>query len=283
MSDNKNHIDPQHSLGELDELLFDKASIPFQKDKSDVLNEIMTKSKSKTLWQFTAVKIAASLLLLAVAATAFSRFYTQTVSTAALKIADVELPDGSLVKLNENSQLSYHPYWWWANRSLEFEGEAFFEVQKGSQFSVVSNKGTTTVLGTSFNINTRKQHYQVFCKTGKVQVTSGPQLVVLEPGHMAQLASSGELTKTTSSLNNNVLQWTNGLFHFENTVLMDVFNQLESHYGVAIKTHRGVDLYTTCTAVFTRPSTAYQALETLCISNSLQLEQVSETEFFISK
>lgn len=282
MSDNKHHIDPQHNLGELDELLFEKATIPFQKDKSAVLNEIMTKSKSKTLWQFTAVKIAASLLLLAVAAAAFSRFHTKTISTESFKMAEVELPDGSQVKLNETSQLSYHPFWWWANRSLQFEGEGFFEVEKGSQFSVVSEKGTTTVLGTSFNINTHDDQYQVFCKTGKVQVVSDTHQVVLEPNDMANLTETGELNKTTSSLH-NVLQWTNGLFHFENMVLTDVFNQLESHYNVTIKTHRGVDLYTTYTAVFTRPASAYDALETICLSHNLQVEQVSETEFLISK
>jgi transmembrane sensor len=41
---------------------------------------------------------------------------------------------------------------WSKERTLSLEGEAFFEVQKGSKFSVVTSDGIVEVLGTSFDV-----------------------------------------------------------------------------------------------------------------------------------
>ena len=81
----------------------------------------------------------------------------------------VTLPDNSIVTLRGGSELSYAPYWWFADRSLQFEGEAFFDVEKGSSFTVQSDNGVTQVLGTSFSIYANDENYEVFCKTGKVK------------------------------------------------------------------------------------------------------------------
>ena len=56
------------------------------------------------------------------------------------------------------------------SRKVSLEGEAFFEVNPGKKFEVVSKFGKTIVLGTSFNIYSRNSSYQVTCMTGKVKV-----------------------------------------------------------------------------------------------------------------
>ena len=71
--------------------------------------------------------------------------------------------------LNAASRLQYHPYWWRFERQVKLEGEVFL-VKPGTLFKVVSEKGTTEVLGTEFNIYSREKNYSVFCQSGTVKV-----------------------------------------------------------------------------------------------------------------
>ena len=57
-------------------------------------------------------------------------------------------------------------------RILKLKGQVYFEVKKGSKFSVRSTQGIVSVLGTSFNIYDREGAYKVECFTGKVKVES---------------------------------------------------------------------------------------------------------------
>ncbi|MFY0675255.1 MAG: FecR family protein [Bacteroidia bacterium] len=289
MKNPKDHINSEQRLGDIDEKLFEKANIKFKKSAADVLAEIKAsksvidepKSEAKVI-KLGAWRVAAAIALLAVSSLVFMRFYSNKYSTVQYELADVELPDGSTVKLNENSELSFNPYWWFANRSIIFEGEAFFEVEKGSKFSVVSNNGTTSVLGTSFNINSRGNGYEVYCHTGKVKVENEQSHTIIEPLQMASTANNGQL-ETTQVNNDVVLSWTNGLLNFNNASLTTVFAELEAQYDITINVNRKVDLYATYSGIFTKPTNPIDALSIICVSNNLEFEMVDERTFIISK
>ena len=72
--------------------------------------------------------------------------------------SEILLPDGSAVTLNANSKLQYYTH---SARKVWLEGEAFFEVKKipetAEPFQVVTNDLTITVLGTTFNVNSRNE------------------------------------------------------------------------------------------------------------------------------
>lgn len=55
--------------------------------------------------------------------------------TAYGEVASVQLPDGTLVTLNGNSQLKYSRLYWWfmEERKVALKGEAFFDVVKRKQ------------------------------------------------------------------------------------------------------------------------------------------------------
>lgn len=116
--------------------------------------------------------LAAASIILICCSTAFLKFYTKSYETLSNEHLAVILPDGSMVQMNENSSLGVNPYWWRFLREVELSGEAFFDVKKGKRFDVVSARGMTTVMGTSFNIFAQKNHYEVTCHTGKVRVTN---------------------------------------------------------------------------------------------------------------
>ena len=112
----------------------------------------------------------AAVFVLFLGISGFFRFYSKTITTQAGSHLAMSLPDGSKVNLNAQSTLTYHPYWWRFERKVTFEGEGFFEVEKGKRFSVISKLGTTQVLGTTFNIFSRNDVYRVTCISGSVKV-----------------------------------------------------------------------------------------------------------------
>ncbi|WP_443939376.1 FecR family protein [Pedobacter sp. MW01-1-1] len=86
----------------------------------------------------------------------------------------VTMPDGSVVYLNGDSKIRYNINFNKGKRIVYLEGEAFFDVQHRPKqpFIVYTGAVSTTVLGTSFNINaySSSKNIAVTVQTGKVGV-----------------------------------------------------------------------------------------------------------------
>jgi len=63
------------------------------------------------------------------------------------------------VVLNSKSTISFNKTDWKNNRQLTLDGEAYFKVEKGSTFTVNTNNGSVTVLGTQFNVNSTRRFF----------------------------------------------------------------------------------------------------------------------------
>ena len=234
-SNNKNQFE-KHS-----ELFFKKAQIPFEKSKDEVWDQISgqleEKSSPRTAKMSTeriVFSLAASLIIL-LSIGSFFRFYTNTVTVEAGERLTYQLPDGSSVELNAQSVLRYHSLWWNISRQLSFEGEAFFNVEKGRAFSVTSIKGKTEVLGTSFNLYSRPDAYKVTCVTGKVKVSNKTnEEVVLTPEYTASIISDGTIMVQKNNNTEQTISWIDGLFNFTAVPLREVIHEIERQYGVQI-------------------------------------------------
>ncbi len=163
----------------------------------------------------------------------FIRFHQVEYITIAGEQLAVDLPDGSVVDLNGQSTVKFYPLWWKVNRSLEFEGEGYFEVEKGKRFSVISKNGMTSVLGTSFNIYSRDEEYEVNCLTGKVQVEvlDGLQKIIY-PNQKAVL-NNNQLDVSESNAARST-DWKNNTFYFTSTPVKRVFREIEIAYNIKI-------------------------------------------------
>lgn len=80
------------------------------------------------------------------------------------------LPDNSKVTLSPLAEVKYSKTDWHKNRNLQLDGQAYFEVVKGSQFSVDVPQGSINVLGTKFEVIESKKSLKVNCTEGKVKV-----------------------------------------------------------------------------------------------------------------
>lgn len=142
-----------------------------------------------------------------------------------------ELPDGSIAYLNAGSSMSYSPDEWDENRSLELTGEAYFDVEKGSQFTVQTNHGDVTVLGTEFNVFSRAEGFEVRCYEGKVRVEAAGDEEVLTPGMKSAMNDDGLMASEFGNMKDH---WKDGTFSWESANLGDVFKEVERHYSVKI-------------------------------------------------
>jgi ferric-dicitrate binding protein FerR (iron transport regulator) len=160
------------------------------------------------------------------------------------EVKRITLPDGSLVVLNAHSQLRLPKDWSDRDdRQVWLEGEAYFQVAKkpgtGQKFVVHTPELDVQVLGTRFNVNTRRRQSVVSLEEGKVQLLlhTGAQRVLekkalqLKPGETAIVNPSAD---TVLHENKEVVYhsgWSRNEFHFESTPLSEVARMIEDVYG----------------------------------------------------
>jgi len=149
-------------------------------------------------------------------------------------------PDQSSAQLNSGSSIEYNPQNWETKREVVLKGEAFFEVEKGTTFEVVTNNGSVIVLGTSFNVYTRGKRFKVSCLTGKVEVKTEQHTLVLKPGDAVFLNPDNKRLEPSNILDDHKVDWLEGEYYFENVPLSKVFEEMERQFNVDIKLDRSV-------------------------------------------
>jgi len=221
--------------------VFGKGKIAWEKSEADIWAELEKKITAqpagrsvKLRTQIARWSVAAIfILLIGLAGTAI--FNSKTVESLPGEHLTALLPDGSKVELNAGSTLTYHPLTWKLQRKLNFEGEGFFNVQRGKKFLVESSKGTTQVLGTSFNIYARDENYRVTCLTGKVDVSSAAgEHVILLPNNHVEL-EEGKLVLKKMFDPERAFGWKNNHFFFAGRPLIEVIDEIERQYAVTIQ------------------------------------------------
>lgn len=215
--------------------------IPWEASKEEVWQnleqsiqsrEVKVHRMSTSVW----IRLAAALVVVLVSSGLFMRFFERQVACDSGEHLTHQLPDGSTVELNSGSSISYHPFWWRLSRSLDFEGEAFFQVQKGKRFVVESERANTQVLGTSFTIYSRDADYRVVCHTGKVQVrdSNSDQSAFLLPNQIAQLQANGRFELKVKEVLPDPTPWKSRIFEYRGTNLNEVIEEIERQYDVLI-------------------------------------------------
>lgn len=154
-----------------------------------------------------------------------------------------ELEDGTIVKLNAGSKLTFQNVFASHERKVKLEGEAFFDVKRDENrpFIVETKNLITTVLGTSFNIKSYPQD-GVSCvavASGKVKVmrsqdtnTPGSQYFLLDKNQMITYNLSDNSITKKESISDAVFLWKDNIIHFERSDFKFIINTLKRWYGV---------------------------------------------------
>lgn len=165
------------------------------------------------------------------------------------EVRAIELPDGSMVTLAPNSEISWDEEEWSnvvamkekrlksgsARRKLKLRGKALFDVEKGAPFSVESSTGTVKVLGTIFEVDDFEEGMNVICYEGKVEAKPKrkSKSVVIARGE-GYLYFKGNWEGKVR-VRGNAPEWLQNQTKFENAPLEQVIKSLEKLYGIRIE------------------------------------------------
>jgi ferric-dicitrate binding protein FerR (iron transport regulator) len=285
MENNNRNIKPGSDMDFMNSL--PKIDVKYSKSKEDVWKELsamasVQKPKAKTITLSWIKYAAAACIILLMGFAGFAYFYTNTTYCPKGKHLSVTLPDNSQVELNANSSISYKPYMWNFTRKVKFEGEAFFDITKGSKFEIESKYGKTFILGTSFNIYARGNDYKVTCYTGKVKVVSTltSDKILLLPNDHAYLTKNGKLEVFKDEKAKNKVSWRNHFFLFTDTPLKHVFEEIELQYDIHIVEKGKFDK--THTGNFGKGMTVEQVLYNVCKPNDLRFVKGPRNKYIIT-
>lgn len=161
-----------------------------------------------------------------------------TITTSIAEKKHFTLPDGSEVVLNAGSSIEYNKENWEETRQLELTGEAYFKVTTGKRFTVKTQTGTVSVLGTQFNIFARDAQLNVFCYEGLVSVAFQDTLIKLPGSNGLKLNHGNLITKTQSPV--TAPSWIANESSFENATVATVLKELQRQYPVTVNAPKKV-------------------------------------------
>lgn len=189
-------------------------------------------------WSIAAVVLLA--VLLSVFASLFIWEQPDSVKSYATSNAEqriITLDDGSVIRLNRDSNIEV-----WDNdkasvREVRLQGEAFFDVAKDPDrpFIIHMEEAVVQVLGTSFNVK-EGEEVMVAVKEGVVSLRNRnheeKSAATLTAGQLGLLSNDGHDVKIEETDVENYMSWMNGYLRFDSMPFDQVIRQLERIYGM---------------------------------------------------
>ncbi|MBC8767516.1 FecR family protein [Arenibacter sp. BSSL-BM3] len=180
------------------------------------------------------LSIAAAIALIFTATFLYYGTLNEEVSTQYAERAEIVLPDASEVQLNADSQISYSKKNWDNKRNIALNGEAYFKVAKGKRFTVTTENGTVTVLGTQFNVENRKGYFEVACYEGLVSVIYNKKEVKLPAGN-SLVVINGEV-QALEIPNIKEPSWIRNESNFKSIPLKYVLDEFQRQFNLEVAT-----------------------------------------------
>ena len=264
--------------------------VPFRLSKEEALARLKTRiangekviepvvhTRLRLLYFFSS---AAAIILIFIGMRIFllSNHATQIIADKGKHI-EYQLPDGSQVFMNAESNIDFEKSKFTTTRYLTLDGEAFFKVKKGKAFTIHTQYANVKVLGTSFDVLTRTNTFKVSCLSGKVLVYSDKQAIVIFPGQSIILANN-KLSKYQDKNIEKAANWRLGRFYFENIALNLVFKELERQFNVNVVLPEENNKF--FTGEFNNKNLA-DALDIVCIPMDLTYEIENNNKVIISR
>ena len=152
------------------------------------------------------------------------------------KTKTVSLNDGTKVHLNAGTTLSYSKNFNSTSREVTLNGEAYFEVEKGSSpFIILTDLAKVTVLGTKFNVRSREDGFEIGVNEGKVKIENKTKSIDLKKGEQVDISIDQPKIISVSKVSNFYPGWKNNKLICDNSSLEKICKELERRYDIKIQ------------------------------------------------
>ena len=208
----------------------------FESAKSyEKLNQIIEKKNAKNnrvMWLAAAsVLVVLGAIFFALNSNNSIQFATEPGVNQNLNLEDnsrINLYGGSLLTLDKDFNTD--------NRIILFEGVAHFDVTKNTDkpFTIQTDKGTITVLGTTFTVHAEEEsdRFAIDVFEGKVKVQSKDETAILIQGMHLEVTDDG---KFLISQGKKDIPYSMTQFNFVDTKVIDIIKEIENQFGVSIE------------------------------------------------
>lgn len=189
------------------------------------------------------------------------------------------LPDGTRIWLNASTKLRFPASFTGAERIVELEGEAYFEVARNERqpFRVKAHGLDVDVLGTHFNVMAYADEpaIQTTLLEGKVRLSNGKQAVVLQPGQEGRLTERQQLLVRKADLE-QAMAWKNGMFIFNDEPLPSIMRKISRWYDVDV-TFRNPGTTLSFAGTISRFKNVQDVLHMLSLTGTVQFRVENKT------
>lgn len=209
---------------------------------------VTKRMRRRRMLGMTAAAAAAVLLLLYAGNLFFGwvQGYPSEYTTAYGERRVLDLPDGSVVHLNAGSRLVLGKNWKKGDREVWLEGEAYFMVEPKpatrAKFTVHTRGLDIEVLGTQFNVNTKREYTRIVLEEGKVRLLTQAdnperrQELIMAPGELADyFPETVRLTHRHPSKVEAYTSWREGYLVYDKATISEVIADIQSTYGLEVR------------------------------------------------
>jgi ferric-dicitrate binding protein FerR (iron transport regulator) len=148
----------------------------------------------------------------------------------------LDLPDGSVVWLQPNSEIKYPKEFDPTKRQVFFSGQAYFDITHNpySPFIVSVKNLKINVLGTKFYVKAKSSndHIETGLISGKVNLTGEGFEKTLLVNEVVIFSSKRNSIIETRSLQQNAFEWNSNSMVFSNCDLGTLLNNISDWYGL---------------------------------------------------
>ncbi|MCW9706574.1 FecR family protein [Fodinibius salsisoli] len=204
------------------------------------------------------------------------------------------LSDGTKVTLNAGSKIIAPKVFSDSARTLQLEGQAFFDVATDSTrpFLVNTDRSLTKVLGTRFDVKAypTDSRVEVTVAEGKValqavrSINDAGNAQVITRGYQGYLSPEGNASVTKVGDINSYIGWTKGQLVFNNDPFAQVKRVLERWYDIeiSIASEPGDTLSKQrFTGSFTDTQSMDEVLEAIALSLNIKFKKMSDGSYTI--
>jgi len=157
------------------------------------------------------------------------------------QMSQLQLADGTNVTLNAGSKLLVPLDFGEQNRTLELQGEGFFDVTKDPQKAFVVHSGDqrVKVLGTRFNIRAypSEKLFETTLEEGSVEWSSPQRSLILKPGMQVIYNKVTEKIVQQTVDVSGIKLWAQGRYEYHNASFAKLVSVIEKWYGVDVIYH----------------------------------------------
>lgn len=199
---------------------------------------------------------------------------SKMIETQRTKESWVQLDDGTMVHLGNNSRIIYPERFPKASlfgasspREVIVEGEAYFMVAHDAsrQFIVHTRQGDIIDYGTEFYVSTKSNSTRVALVSGKIGVKSATtQERILQPGQEASIAAGGSLSVAHTDIDRYVA-WNTGKYVFHEATVRKLISIVSMWYGREVQYDESL-AERTVSGVFYKYVDIKQTLESLSLA-----------------